>query len=692
MSKKELAIATIHPRTGVFLSEEIKKLFKDTIEIKRYSFEDRSIEQGIECNLIIILEEAIFEALKKYVKDNVEIIIAKRTITKEGFQKIINIEDGKKAALVNVDSEMAMESISLIYQLGAKNIELTPVYPGISKIPDFNLAITPGEIEFVPDSIENIIDIGDRVLDISTIFDLAVKLGLENILEGEEAKAFFDRIMPVSFGLEQIMGKKNRLECKLDILLESLDEAIIGINSLGVINSYNRSAEKILGYKRKNILGEDYKGVFDQIPFDEVLKCSQPVENEIIKINDTSIITTINPIIKHETLYGAVAIVKNLNETVKEQNKLREKLIGKGHIARYNFNDILGKSVKIEKAKKIASRMADSNSTVLITGETGAGKELFAQAIHNQSRRKKHQFVAINCAAFPEGLLESELFGYEKGAFTGAKKEGKMGLFELADRGTLFLDEISEMPLKLQSRLLRVLELRKVMRVGGDTVISVDVRIIASTNKELKKMVKKGKFREDLYYRLSVLPLKIPPLRERKGDIMILIENIKEELKADFQLSSQVVDLFLEHRWDGNVRELRNYIEFFANLKKSIIKISDLPFTFNEDKNLYIHLNDEDKVILNSLYNNIPPNKLKNFIFVLDELEIRFKSKQPTGRRSIADAAQRQNIYLSEQEIRKIYKEMEDYNLVNIKKGRGGTRLTRSGQNILKSLKDDIVN
>ena len=690
MSKKELAIATIHAQTGKFLSNEIKKIFKDKIKINRFSFDDRSIEKGIDCNLIIILEEEIFEALKKYVKDEVEIIIAKRTITKKGFNKIINLDEGTRAMLVNVDTEMAMETISLVYQLGAKNLELTPVYPGMEKIPNLDLAITPGEKDHVPDSAKKIIDIGERVLDISTIFDLAVKMEMEYLLEEKEARNFFDKIMPVSFGLEKIMGKKNRLESQLNILLQSIDVGIIGVNRFGVITSYNKSAEEITAYSSEKVLGEDANKIFNKIPFQKVLNDSKAVVDKIIKLDNSSIIATINPIIKFDSIYGAVAIIKKLSDTVKKQNKLRAQLIDKGHVAQYTFKDIIGKSKTLQKAKKIAKRMADSNSTILLTGESGTGKELFAQAIHNSSTRKKQQFVATNCATFPKNLLESELFGYEKGAFTGAKKDGKMGLFELAHQGTLFLDEISEMPFELQSRLLRVLEQKEIMRIGGDSVININVRIIAATNKDLKKMVEKGEFREDLYYRLSVLPLKIAPLRDRIEDIFSLINSLKKELSANFKLSSNVRELFADYYWPGNVRELRNYLEFFANLQKDIIKKDDLPFTFEENNGKEYFLSNEEKEIINSFEKSLTYNQLKHYSFVMQKLKEKNKKGEPSGRRSLAKEAVKNNIFISEQEIRKILKDLESYKLVNIKRGRGGSKITEKGINFLPVLIDKI--
>ncbi|MFW5787937.1 MAG: sigma-54 interaction domain-containing protein, partial [Halanaerobiales bacterium] len=353
-----------------------------------------------------------------------------------------------------------------------------------------------------------------------------------------------------------------------------------------------------------------------------------------------------------------------------------------GHKADYTFRDIAGKSEKIKKAKKIAKRMAGSSSTVLLIGESGTGKELFAQAIHNKSDRKNYQFVAINCAALPENLLESELFGYVKGAFTGANKEGKPGLFELAHKGTLFLDEISEIPPKLQTRLLRVIEEREVMRIGGERVINVDVRLIAASNKDLKKMVEKGDFREDLYYRLSVLPLKIPSLRKRKEDIIPLINTLKEELGVDFKLSSEALEVFLQHNWKGNVRELRNYIEYFSNLDKNKIKTEDFPFTLREEFTQDVILDKRERELYEQFKKSVK-NDLKYYYFILNELKICQEKKLKAGRRSLAKKAKEKEYNLSEMEIRNILKELEDFGLVNIGRGRQGSKITEFGKKVL---------
>lgn len=244
----------------------------------------------------------------------------------------------------------------------------------------------------------------------------------------------------------------------------------------------------------------------------------------------------------------------------------------------YALENIIGQSSKMQELFKLIPRIAQSNSHVLITGESGSGKELFANALHNLSQRKDRNFVTINCSAFPEGLLESELFGHMKGAFTGALYN-KQGLFEIADGGTLFLDEIGEMPLNLQVKLLRVIENGTFRRVGGTNDIKVDVRIISATNKDLKEEASAGRFREDLYYRLNVIPIRIPPLRERKEDIPLLVDYfLKKICNSEKRFTNEAINLLMEYPWKGNVRELENVVERVVLLTdKSDITSEDLP-------------------------------------------------------------------------------------------------------------------
>ncbi|HUH66125.1 MAG TPA: sigma 54-interacting transcriptional regulator [Syntrophales bacterium] len=282
-----------------------------------------------------------------------------------------------------------------------------------------------------------------------------------------------------------------------------------------------------------------------------------------------------------------VSVLANKLNLLQSKVELFQKELVTLRSSRYSMTNIQGKSKSITELKRLALKAATVNSTVLLAGESGTGKELFAHAIHDASKRRLNPFIRINCAAIPKDLLEAELFGYESGAFTGATRT-KVGKFELAHRGTLFLDEISELPLEMQPKLLRVLEDREVERLGGTRITKCDFRLIAATHEDLEVLVRQGKFREDLYYRLNVVLLKIPPLRERKGDIVILAHSILERLAGDLgrsvtKISDEVLKTFANYDWPGNVRELSNMLErtlYSMEGLEDTIRIEHLPVIF----------------------------------------------------------------------------------------------------------------
>lgn len=375
--------------------------------------------------------------------------------------------------------------------------------------------------------------------------DAAIKIGLTKKAEAEKAE-------------------------ELRTIINFAHEGIIATDKHGVITVFNPSAEKITGISRQSVIGRLVSEVIPSTGLNRVVETRQPELSQIQTIGNVKILTNRIPIITKGEVTGAVATFQDIGAIQKAEEKIREGLYQKGFIAKTTFADIVGQSEIMAEVKKKAVLYAKSDSTILILGETGTGKELFAQAIHNESARCKRPFVAINCAALPANLLESELFGYEEGAFTGAKKGGKPGLFELAHGGTIFLDEIGEVPMAIQSRLLRVLQEHEVLRIGGERIIPVNIRVIAATNKDLWDMVKQGLFREDLYYRLCVLEIHLPPLRQRRVDIPLLITKFLQGYRKD--LPPEVIQkiaghpLLSEYQWPGNIRELHNFVERFAVL------------------------------------------------------------------------------------------------------------------------------
>jgi transcriptional regulator with PAS, ATPase and Fis domain len=344
-------------------------------------------------------------------------------------------------------------------------------------------------------------------------------------------------------------------------ILNCVSEGIFSVDSQRVITNMNSVATAYLGGLA---CGDSIDGLLAEDYFSQVLGSGRPVRGALITLGRLSLTLSIAPITLDSQVIGAVATLQNQTEITAIERKMRRQL-ARQHLAEKTFEHIIGSSPALAKAKRLALTYAAVDSTVMIEGETGTGKELFAQSIHNASRRKQGPFVAINCAAFAPGVLESELFGYVKGAFTGALNEGKAGVFELAHTGTIFLDEINETSTDIQVKLLRTLQERKVVRIGDDKVTPVDIRIITASNKNLEQRVAQGLFREDFFYRICVLKLHLPALRERRADIPELVRHLLRSLPMTTpELDEALLTRLSGYAWPGNIRQLGNIVERLA--------------------------------------------------------------------------------------------------------------------------------
>lgn len=393
---------------------------------------------------------------------------------------------------------------------------------------------------------------------------LAVSFGMEGFLIQSGKEAIYRAIKEAEL-VARVRRKEQERSELLRTVIDSSTDGIIAVDERSQITIFNPMAEEIFQMPASQVLGRPVKDVIPNTSLPKVIAGGMVEIGEIQHIGNKVIITKHFPIKLNGKVVGAIASFQDVTQLQRFEQIVRQKLYAKGLVAKVTIDQVIGCSAALEAVKNRARQYAATDSTVLITGESGTGKEMMAQSIHNLSKRRKGPFVAINCAALPEHLLESELFGYDEGAFTGAKKGGKAGLFELAHGGTLFLDEISEMPLPLQARLLRVLQEREVMRLGGDRVIPVDVRVIAATNQDLPGMIAEKKFRNDLYYRLDILRLQVPPLRDRSGDVPLLarhfLSNFYHLNHKVSGISEGALRLLQLYPWHGNVRELANILQ-----------------------------------------------------------------------------------------------------------------------------------
>lgn len=385
-----------------------------------------------------------------------------------------------------------------------------------------------------------------------------------------------------------------------DLFIGALDSSSDGVlisDKYGNVIYLNDSYEETTGLTRKEMLGKNLKDLLESKIINKALSLSVIKDKKRVStihkyVSGKSGLTTASPIIdSNNELIGVVSNTRNITDLIHLKNELsntkeltlkysEEIKLLREHI--FESQNFIYRSRVMDETVKLASKVAIYDSTVLIHGESGTGKEVLAKFIHAQSPRKEEAFIKVNCAAIPKDLFESELFGYEEGAFTGAGKEGKPGMFELANDGTILLDEVGELPLPVQSKLLRVIQEREVYRIGGKTPVNLNVRILAATNRDLKQEVKDGNFREDLFFRLNVIPIMIPPLKERREDIPELLIHFLEKLNRKYKrtvtISPKATEALTSHSWPGNVRELENLIEYlFIMTNKEEVQIEDLP-------------------------------------------------------------------------------------------------------------------
>ncbi|WP_223700469.1 sigma-54-dependent Fis family transcriptional regulator [Sutcliffiella deserti] len=438
---------------------------------------------------------------------------------------------------------------------------------------------------------------------------------------------FFQDLSEVEDMAAELETVKN-LKQSLQTAINHAYDGIMMIDEKQKVQMVSPSLLELFQLDQKDILHMHVDKAFPQFDLSSIYETKSAEISNFKEVNGIKYILHRIPIIQDDRVVGAIGKImfRQLNE-VSELFKKLQKAENKASYyrsqyqqaesARYTWDHIISKDPHIEKLKKSAAKAAKGRSTVLIRGESGTGKELFAHAIHNESARKEAKFVVINCAAIPEDLLESEFFGYEEGAFTGAKNKGKIGKFDLANGGTLFLDEIGDMSLNLQAKLLRVLQEREFYRVGGTKQVHVDVRIIAATNRSLETMVIEGAFREDLYYRLNVISFSIPPLRDRLYDVELLLNKLMVELNSVLGTSIVGVEpkakqVMLSYDWPGNVRELRNVMErgmTFAEHGK--IKAEDLPEYMHKGIEPISHGNQNDVTMVESAERNTIENALR---------------------------------------------------------------------------------
>ena len=577
---KHIALIALGEKTSYFCRDQLHRLLGNRINISNY-YAEGNLPQRIKADFAIFTSRLAYQKTHTHLSDGLPYMISRRSINYHEVDKLFELPAGTNVLLVNDCIQSANDTISLLQTLGIDHLNYYAYAPGMDDPKMAKVAVTPGESRFVPPSIEKIVDIKTRLLDITSLVEMLSRIGLLTYYADFLSAQYVRDII-------QLIDKNQRYK--------------------------NRAAQ---------------------------------LEQELCRL-----------------------------EASRSQKTSDVNLQ-----AVYHFDDIIGSAPALQSAIHIAKRFADSDSTVLIQAQSGTGKELMAQSIHNASERADGPFVAVNFAAITETLLDSELFGYVEGAFTGASRHGAIGLFEQANHGTIFLDEIGDASLSFQVKLLRVLQEREIRRVGSTVPIHIDVRIIAATNQDLKVLIRQGRFREDLYYRLNVLPLTLPPLAERKEDIPVLVAAFLKSFFLDMGASEmrdwikEILPVFHQYSWPGNIRELQNVVEYLANVCDGRPRPDDLPSSFTATI----------ASMRNRQGGETAGENLKKA--VLQELAIAARIGKHLCRRSLA-----RNLDVAESQIRHICQDLVKEGEITLKSGRGGIQLRRNWSEILDSRGDIAQN
>lgn len=680
---KKVSLIAGTKSTRLAILNQIKSLLDKYVEIESYSI-DEGISGIIKSDLIIVSTKLIIDECIGFIDSKCPVIIARRSLNISNVDQLFSIAEGSKVLLVNDAIETSMETIDLLNNLGINHLNYIPHYPGCELEEKYTLAITPGESKFVPLYVEKVIDLGPRLIDITTIVEILEKLDLLDEKANVVSAKYFETIIGLSKQLYGLNKESNNLNEYLLKVLNQVNDGIVVFNNMNNVTVFNEKAELIFKVHKSKTLGKNINQVTKDRNLLDYLLDTSNWEEQIFKFNNKDIIVNKFHIDK---LNSTVCTIADVEKTLNMDIKLRRILFKRGHLAKYKFEDIIGESETIKSVIEIAKKLSKTDLSILIHGETGTGKELFAGAIHNYSERSNGPYLAVNFSSISEDLIESELFGYEEGAFTGARKGGKVGLFEQANNGTIFLDEIGDTSLSIQARLLRVLQEKEIMRVGGTDIIPINVRIITATNRDLSTMCKEGKFREDLYYRIKQLYLKTPTLRQRKEDLEILINHfLNNNGKEDFFISQEVLEIINYYDWPGNVRELINLIDYMvAVCDYKTITIKDIPEDFLDRSHRVIANNKMDDIykLLKSKGN------IEEFNFILEKICQQNKLNIPVGRKWLSEQSTDEHYFITEEQIRHRCNILEDLELISKPKGPRGMRLTAKGKIYLYYINND---
>lgn len=668
---KSIALVTGSKQTADALVGQLNVFLENQAQLKVYVMDEGSVFEGRE-EIVVFSSKALQDEVpRKFYKGHPLQIVGNRTVNYDALDELVSIPPGTRVLLVNDVKESAEEVRNALLEIGLDHMEMTLYYPGCQvDTRAFEMAITPGEAKYVPAHIEKVVDIRPRIFDFRTIAKILSHLNLLEESSGSFSKMYLEKIINIAKGLAQSKSEVLKLNENLEKVISSFNAGLLMYDKAYHIVAFNEVAKHLLRVNKNALVGKALQQVIYNKRLLSFLMAEEGETQYDLTVDGNLYVVTKFKVANNEVTCVSIKSAKIHSLSVDG----RESAIKKGHVSKYGLEDILGQSECVQRLKNTLIKLARTDMTILIQGESGTGKELAASAIHRESARAEAPFLAVNFSALPDDLIESELFGYVEGAFTGARKGGKVGLFEEANGGTIFLDEIGDVSLKVQSRLLRVLEEREIMPIGSGEIKPIDVRIIAATNKDLGQLVAEKKFREDLYHRLKIGYIQILPLRQRREDIPFLFEAMIQSMASSkLTYTEALMQTLMGYEWTGNIRELKNAVTYMLAVAESeCLDVCDLPdYTYFGQVSVpslrpSVLLNAEQEVFLEMIY--------------------RFQqSAQVISRITLSKESEKGPYKRTENQVRRILNQLASLKAITLSKGRGGIVLTPLEEGLLQN-------
>ena len=672
VKKKCLAFLSRENSSVDFHLKMFKQLFDHEVIIEPFLLSDK-IDTDIP---LVLVSHYSYYSEARLLFPKSKIISGEKILSGLNLEKIIMLPAGKKVIVINTPLSSAIDTIDNFIELGITHLDYIPFAPGDTCPPDVYAAISPGLIDYCPPHIDIRIDVGFRIFNIATFNKLFQELKLPSHYLDKVTHQIKLPLFLSNNKLVESLEKSALFDKERELIVNKIPDSVLFVSSDKKIIFLNREMEGAIRKNKQQIIGKDVSEVIRAISNNKDLIYNLDEEvNAKILLDGREYIYNCTTVAegKSKQYVFTFKLVKKISSL---QNTSLSNYKKYGLVAKYNFEDFWGESEEIAALKRRAQRFAQNDMTILISGESGTGKEILAQSIHNASMRFNAPFLAVNFAAIPENLIESELFGYEGGAFTGARHGGKLGYFEIAKEGTIFIDEIGDMPLSLQTRLLRILQEKEIIRIGGSCIIPINVRIIAATNVDLKWKVAEGAFRKDLYFRLNVLSLSTPPLREFKCSInTIMRKYLMKKYNFKMNLDKTAESTLQKYSWPGNVRELLNVADymFYSAEEEGCFCSKDIPpYILQEIPNSNIFIPQLNHCYANKLSDN------KNIHIAILNIFCQTNNYY-IGRDFIKKELQKGGLNITEHYIKIIVSQMKKAGLIETGTTRQGSHITEKG-------------